>query len=127
MHIESPTLQLNETASVSALSAAALALEGKEDPFLILSKTPTSYMQALWTDDGFVLEYQEDSIAKHYVANELLTAEAMRETLIQYLNGIDEWKHAHTFSNKNIAGLSWRIGYSLGFLTGRIRALFHQT
>lgn len=126
MRIESPTLQLNKEASISLLSTAIIALEGKDNPFLILSKTHMTYMQVLWTPDGFVLEYQEGSIAKHYVVEKLISADAARAALIHYLNGIDDWKSAYEFSNKGLIGPWWRIGYSLGQLLGRICAPFRR-
>ncbi|WP_144405971.1 hypothetical protein [Kangiella geojedonensis] len=86
-----------------------------------------TYMQTLWTPDGFILEYQEGSIAEHYVAEELLTADAVCDVLTQYLQGVEEWRSAYQFSNKGIAGLSWRIGHLLGWLSGRICALFRRS
>ncbi|AKE52729.1 hypothetical protein TQ33_1789 [Kangiella geojedonensis] len=127
MNLASPTLQLDEEASVVELSDAVVALEGKEAPFLILSRDPMTYMQTLWTPDGFILEYQEGSIAEHYVAEELLTADAVCDVLTQYLQGVEEWRSAYQFSNKGIAGLSWRIGHLLGWLSGRICALFRRS
>jgi hypothetical protein len=81
MLLECPSLGLHEEASLKSLSTAVVGLEGKENPFLILSVNPMTYMQALWTEDGYVLECQDGSVAEHYVAEKLLSTDAVNSVL----------------------------------------------
>ena len=123
MRIESSPLNLNAEASVAMLLQAVNDLEGKENPFLILSKNSTTYMQILWTPHGYILEYQDGSIAEHYVAEVLLSADTACSVLIEYLQGEQGWRSAYAFRNKKIGRRAWALGYHLGHLVGRIFAL----
>ncbi len=127
MNIECPALNISKTATENDLSEALAALPGKEDPYVILSKTDMTYMQALWTEDGFILEYQENSIAHHYISIRRLSLEQVTCALINYLNGSNLWKVSVQFENKNITSASWSIGHWLGKTIGGLFRVFKSS
>jgi len=127
MRIESPTLGLDERASEKTISCAVLDLKGKDDPFLILSRDSMTYMQTVWTADGFIIEYQDGSISEHYVGDDFLSADTVTVALTGYLNGNDKWRSICSFHNKGLAGPTWNFGYFFGRLVGNISALFRRS
>jgi hypothetical protein len=127
MNISCPTLNIHQEASASVLTDALCSLKGSEDPYLILSKTDMTYMQTVWTENGFILEYQEESIAHHYVASDTLTLDEVTNTFMSYLNGSSQWKASIKFENKNIASTSWSLGHYLGKVFGGLFRAFKKS
>jgi len=74
-----------------------------------------NYMQLLWTPEGFILEYQEGSIDRHYCSKDYLLSDVVESALIQYLNGEDGWRSDIGFYRKNIRGFWGNLGYQLGY------------
>jgi hypothetical protein len=66
----------------------------KNDAFLVLSSSDTTYLQASGDPKtGFVLEHQEGDLKHHYKASRSdLTADDIVKALISYGTGTEEWK-----------------------------------
>lgn len=74
---------------------------GKDDPFLIIERSGQVYMQTLWTEEGFLLEYRNGSEDEHYRASSFLNQDEITEVLQDYL--IDAvWKDKCIFERVSL-------------------------
>ena len=79
-----------------------------------------TYMQVLWTEDGYDLEYQEDDIYHHYWLKNFISQEDAVWAMQSYLNKQPYWKTKFEFENKEIATRSQKIGYKVGRFLGTV-------
>lgn len=120
MKILSPTLNRQEEATEENIAEIVCLLEEKRDTFAILEINDLTYMQTLWTANGYDLEYQEGSILNHYRVKELLTQEEAIWVLTSYSRGETCWKTKFEFEQKEIATHSYKCGYRIGYFLGRL-------
>jgi hypothetical protein len=121
--LESPHLQKPIAATPENISEviASLPQQKEGDRFAILTKNPQTYVQGLWTADGFQLEYQEGSIAEHYhCTREDLSAAEVSEVFRDYLADDIFWKRRFHFECRDLRTPSFRAGFWLGHLLGKI-------
>jgi hypothetical protein len=121
--LESPHLQkpLDATPGNIAEIIASLPHRKEGDRFAVLGKNSQTYVQTLSTAAGFQLEYQEGSIAEHYhCTREDLSAAEVIEVFRDYLVGDIFWKHRFRFECRDIRTPSFRAGFWLGHLLGKI-------
>jgi hypothetical protein len=65
----------------------------REDAFLILGPTETTYIQTGGDQrTGLVLEYQDTDAKHHYRAKRVFTADEVVSALVAYATGADDWK-----------------------------------
>ncbi len=119
MILESPTLGINEEASLESIGRIIPKLKGKENPYAILRVSELEYVQTLWTEDGYEVEFQEGSIDRHFVLSEYIEVEEVVKILGLYLTGENGWKEKHDVWRKNIRGFWGNLGYQIGKLLGR--------
>lgn len=124
MKIFCPALKTEEEATLPNISEIVPRLENVKDPFVILEKDDLTYMQALWTPDGYDLEYQDGSVFKHYRLSELVAQDDVIWALQSYLKDEPYWKMKFKFEKKEIATLSQRFGYKIGYFLGTLSRLF---
>lgn len=120
MKIISPTLDREELATKENIQDIIRLIEGKNDPFAILQKNELTFMQVLWTHDGYILEYQENSILNHYRVKELISQEDAIWSLQSYLKGEVYWKAKFDFEKIEIADPFFKIGHKIGYIVGKI-------
>lgn len=118
MKIIAPALGLYREAISDDIATTLQDIEGKVDPFLILEQDEMTYMQTLWTPEGFSLEYQEGSIKQHFISKFLLTREQVEACLNAFLRNDPSWKSTIEFEQKNITDMSFKIGRSIGHFFG---------
>jgi len=75
------------------------ALPEIEDPFAVLDAGDYEYLQTLWTPDGYVLEYQEQSLTQHYRAVRRLTADEVTRAFQLYARGDRAWLSGFKFEH----------------------------
>ena len=122
MKIIAPTLKREEEATEANIADIISQLVGRHDPFAILEKTELTYIQTLWTPEGFDLEYQERDLMHHYQIRPPIPQRDVISVFQVYLRGEEYWKSEFEFRLKNIATLRYKIGYYLGaFFGGFIR------
>lgn len=97
-------------------------LENRDEPYMILSSSELTYVRTLWTEDGYVLEYQEGNVDRHFASQELLRLREIEEVFLQYLSGDETWKDRHDFAKKAISDPYEQAGRVAGRLFGRIAA-----
>ena len=124
MKLICPTLDRDEKATPQNIEEIVSLLENKEDPFLILQKDEMTYIQTLWTPEGYDMEYQEGNIFEHYWLSELANKNDIIWAFQNYLKYQPYWKTKFKFEKKDIATLSYKIGHKMGYFLGKIARLF---
>lgn len=76
------------------LEQSILSLTGEGDSFVILSRNDMTYMQTSGDPkNGFILEYQEESVDQHYSCTDGdLSASQVVQAFQWYLSGDGRWK-----------------------------------
>ena len=124
MKIEAPSLGVACEATEELISEVVPKLKGLPDPLVILSSSGSRYIQALWTEDGFDLEYQDGSTEHHYLASSSLSAPQVEQAFVNYLRGNSDWRDQYDFKRKVIEGDPYyRAGRSLGRVVGKLAGM----
>ncbi|MCW8880356.1 MAG: hypothetical protein OQK51_25130 [Kangiellaceae bacterium] len=126
MKISSYTLQIDKEANESLIDEVISKLPERDDPFAILSKDDMNYMQCLWTEQGFILRYQEGSIDRHYCSSDFLDGINVVRAFKQYLCGENAWKDSCEFYLMNHRGFWGSLGYKTGLFFGSILRGFKE-
>jgi len=126
MNLLAPTLGIEQPATEALIATVVLDLAGRRDPFAILQQDKLTYMQVLWTVQGYDVEYQEGDIMHHFQLAQPATAAQATLALQNYLVGNDTWKARLRFVRKNIAGWHYRIGYAVGQFAGAFTRAFRE-
>ena len=120
MIIQSPTLKREKEATAENIAEIVRRLPSKDKPFAILRKTNMTFIQILWTAEGYILAYQENDFHHIYRARELVSQQDTIWALQSYLKGEDHWKSKFTFEHKPIDSPIVKISYALGMIAGKI-------
>ncbi len=124
MKTEAPSLGVACEATEELISEVVPKLKGLPDPLVILSSSGSRYIQALWTEDGFDLEYQDGSTEHHYLASSSLSASQVEQAFVNYLRGNSDWRDQYDFKRKVIEGDPYyRAGRSLGRVVGKLAGM----
>jgi hypothetical protein len=112
---------LPATRKLIAAVIAELPASPSGDQFAILGPDDLTYVQTLLTPNGFVLQYQEGSTARHFesMRNDLRGAEVM-EAFGGYLDGNPAWRWPFEWRLVEVRPASYRIGVGIGRLLGRL-------
>ena len=87
MRLTSPAIELDEEATESLISSTVSKLENEVDSFAILSQDDMTYVQALMTEHGFVVQFQYGSINEHYEFDNYLSRPPTRYSRAGSLRG----------------------------------------
>lgn len=121
--IESPHLRrpIEATPDNIAEVITSLPHQKEGERFAILGGDAQVYMQTLSTPEGFQLEYQEGSIAEHYhCTREDLCAAEVIEVFCDYAAGDIFWKRRFQFECRDLRTPSFRAGFRVGQLFGKL-------
>jgi hypothetical protein len=124
MIIHAPTLKRKEEATAENIAEIVRLLKGKDKPFAILRKTNMTFIQILWTSEGYILAYQESDIHHIYRAKEFLSQADAIWALQSYFKGDKRWKSKFEFEHKTIDNPLVTISYKLGTIAGKIIQFF---
>jgi hypothetical protein len=119
MIIKAPALNREETATNENIAEIVRRLKGKEQPFAILLKDATSFIQTLWTPEGYILAYQENDLEHIYRARELVSQADVIWAFQSYLKGDVFWKGQFEFEQKTADNLIY-LAYKIGTIAGKI-------
>ena len=123
MRLQAPGLSLNREANQQVVSDTLSQLKNCSDAVAILSRSELTYIRGLWTDQGYILEYQDGSVEQHFTSPKLLALDEIQAIFRQYLSGNDAWKEKYDFEKKIIEVDPYeRAGRTAGRLIGRIAA-----
>jgi hypothetical protein len=126
MKLLAPTLGIEQPATEALIAEVVLDLAARRDPFAILQQDNSTYMQVLWTEQGYDVEYQVGDIMHHFRLAQPVTAAQATLALQNYLVGNDTWKTRLKFVRKNIGGRHYRIGYAIGQFAGAFTRAFRK-
>ena len=118
MKLISPTLNIEQEANEKLVQEVIEKLPDKDDPFAILAKTELSYIQTLWTKEGYIIEYQVESINNHYISVDYFSQTQVVQIFNQYLSSEDSWHQKYEFIKKDIGGFWGNIGFMVGNFFG---------
>jgi hypothetical protein len=123
MTIESPHLGEKLPATRDSISRTIRLLSSKsQDPFAILSESDSiTYMQTLFTPEGFSLDFQDGSLTEHYrTVRSDLTVDDIIEAFCDYAEGNSSWRHRFDFVKIELRPFSERCGFAIGRIAGRV-------
>jgi hypothetical protein len=120
MIIHAPTLKREEEATAENITEIVRLLKGKDKPYAILKDTNMTFMQILWTPEGYILAYQEKDIMHIYRAREFVSQADAIWALQSYLKREERWKSKFAFEHKTIDSPLVKISYTLGTIAGKI-------
>ncbi len=92
MKFISPVLKRTIKADKTKLADLLKMIKKTDDPFLIVSDSEMTYIQVFWTSKGYIVEYQEGSIKKHYESVKRVTMTEARKSIELYMDGDKSWK-----------------------------------
>ena len=126
MKLYAPTVNIDEEASNRLVESTINSLVGKNDPFVILSKEEMSYIQSLWTDNGFIVSFQNGGIDEHYEFNTYISRPQTIKLFQAYLANTDSWQGNFEYSKKSIGGFWYKLGEGLGRFFGNLVKGFNE-
>lgn len=92
MKFTSPVLKRTIKADKTKLADLLKMIKKTDDPFLIVSESEMTYIQVFWTSKGYIIEYQEGSIKKHFESVKKVTMTEARKSIELYMDGDKSWK-----------------------------------
>ena len=124
MHLSSPHLAGPVDPTPTSVAELIPLLVGKTDPFAILEVDEQTYLQTLWTLDGFVLDFQEGSMAAHYRCLAPMTVEDTISAFQQYLAWNGKWRPHSAYQRIELRSLLFRVSFGIGRFIGHIARFF---
>ena len=122
MKLKSPKHNIDENATEALIESTISGLKAEQDAFAILENDAMNYIQALRVEHGFIVQFQNGSVDKHYEFNTYLSRPQTINLFKSYLLGVDNWLVDLSYSKKNLRGFIGSIGFALGsFFSGFIR------
>jgi hypothetical protein len=119
MKLICPTLNIYNNYSKKTLSLILNEIIKKDDPFFILEKTEMTYVQACWVNEGFILEYQEDSTDAHFSLEKLATKDEIIDICDKFSKNNTSWKNEYHFIKKHIKrDALTQLGFIMGYIVG---------
>ena len=100
MRLEASTINLESEADRQAVVDALTHARGSDDPLVALARSELTYIQGLWTDEGYVLAYQDGSADQYFTSRKFLTLEEIQAVFFQHLADDDAWKDKYDFEKK---------------------------
>ena len=119
MKIESPILNVSELATEELVENTIGGLTFGPDNFAVLSKSEMSFIQCLNTEKGFIVQFQEESIDKHYEFIAYLSKSKTIALFQAYLSKSQKWQGSLEYTRVNLRGFWGGLGYTLGRFMGR--------
>lgn len=102
MKFHSPILKRAVKADKEKLPDLLKGIQKTDNPFLIVSESEMVYMQVFWTYKGYIIEYQEGSLKKHYESTKKVSLTETRKTIELYLDGDKSWKKRLEYVKMNL-------------------------
>lgn len=97
MKIKCPALDIDDDCNVNLIHRIVKEIVDEEDSFFILERDDMIYIQAYYDGEGFILEYQEGSLDKHYISKKALTSNEIINVFLEYSNNSEAWKRSIEF------------------------------
>ena len=99
MRLELENAPAVKNPDADAIRASLARLKG----FAIFGGDEMTYIQTAGSArEGFVLEYQEGDIDRHYSCPDSLSLEQVVQAFLSYSEGTDSWKTEHQWKQEDI-------------------------
>lgn len=92
--------------------------------YLILEKDELTYAQALSTENGIIVQFQEGSINSHFEFDVYMSRPRAINLLLAYADEDKDWKMGFLYRKVNVQGFWGALGYKLGHLYGSLSKFF---
>ncbi|MGD1087598.1 MAG: J domain-containing protein [Verrucomicrobiota bacterium] len=87
--------EIIENPTVADIRAILSSIGGTQNYFAIIEKDDLTYLQTSnWKNLGYVLEYQDGSLQRHYQSTSLLTSTHIQQAFEWYLRADNRWLSA---------------------------------
>ena len=118
MNFTSPILGIDEEATEDLIKKSISELKNEVDSYAILSIDDMNYIQALATEHGFVVQFQNGSLDEHYEFDTYLSRPQTINLFQAYLQEIEKWQGGLGYSKIKISGVFEKVGFTLGSFVG---------
>jgi hypothetical protein len=122
MKLTSPINNIDENATEALIESTISGLKAEPDAFAILENDEMNYIQALRVEHGFIVQFQNGSVDKHFEFDTYLSRPQTIALFKSYLHGIENWQGDLAYSKTDLRGFAGRIGFAIGsFFGGFVR------
>jgi hypothetical protein len=94
--LESPWLLQPVTAYPELIPDILDVLPKRNDPYLVIARSDQHYMQTLWSEPGFILEFREGSAQAHFRAANELDSDTVARIIQLYIRN-ESWRGTTKF------------------------------
>jgi hypothetical protein len=120
MKLTSPKLNIDEEATDSLIESSLSKLKAEVDSFAILGMDEMNYIQALSTENGFVVQFQLGSLDEHYEFDTYLSRPKTIQLFQAYLQGTENWQGNLTYTKVQIMSMAGKLGFAIGSFFGSL-------
>jgi hypothetical protein len=99
--LDSPWLLQSIRAYPEILPDIIAVLPKRADPYLVITREGEHYMQTLWTEDGFILEFRDGNADSHFRSRKHLDAASVTRAIQAYIQNT-QWRDCTTFDRINL-------------------------
>ena len=118
MKLTSPKLRIDEEATEHLIDSSISTLKGEVDSYAILAADEMNYVQALATENGFVVQFQNGALDEHYEFDTYLSRPQTIQLFQAYLQGIKNWQGNLSYSKVQIMSTAGKLGFTIGSFVG---------
>jgi hypothetical protein len=128
MRLLSPALTLDIEPTLEDVKKALSDIQtAPQDPFIILAHNKMNYLQALYMNKGYLLNYQSGSPEERFRSKDAVNQDTLFKAFELYLQGDASWKNGIEFEKKNSPKpVLFRLGYFAGKMVERINKILKQ-
>ena len=120
MKLTAPILNIDEEATDRLIESSLSKLKGGIDSFAILGADEMNYIQALATENGFVVQFQNGSLDEHYEFDTYLSRPQTIKLFQAYLQRTKNWQGNLSFSKVKIMSMAGKLGFAIGSFFGSL-------
>ena len=120
MRLVSPSLNIDEIATLELIENTLNSINEQIDSFAVLAKDDMNYVQTLNTENGFIVQFQNGSIEEHYEFETYLSRPQTLKLFKAYFCREVHWSGNLSYSKVELRGFWGKLGLVLGRFTGSI-------
>ena len=126
MKLISPKLKIDAEATEHLIESSISKLKCEIDSFAILGVDEMNYIQALSTENGFVVQFQNGSLDEHYEFDTYLSRPQTIQLFQAYLKRSKSWQGNLSYSKVQIMGIAGKLGFTIGNFVGGLVKGFQE-
>lgn len=122
MKFTAPKLNVDKEATEELIESSISALAAEIDSYATLSEDEMTYIQALKTEKGFVVQFQCGSIDQHFEFVTYLSRPQTISLFKGFLAKAPGWQDRLRYEKVNLGGFWYTLGRVLGRFIGGFQA-----